>query len=258
MSSVGTAVRLPLGSPGSGIELARFDPKRVQPGFAHVNRYFDRLLDHVVVKILPGEYYVTTQGEAVVTVLGSCVSACIRDRRSGIGGMNHFMLPESFPGEVATANGRGERYGNIAMEQLVNSVLKAGGDRRELEVKVFGGGRVLAQMTDVGKRNELIKKGLNYLSSNLAPFNREPSPGYGTDKGHYYFWYGHYYGVQAMYTAGSPYWEPYFTELRSQLLRIQRPDGSWPNDVGPGPAFGTAVGVLILEIPYRFLPIFQR
>ena len=153
MSSVGTAVRLPLGSPGSGIELARFDPKRVQPGFAHVNRYFDRLLDHVVVKILPGEYYVTTQGEAVVTVLGSCVSACIRDRRSGIGGMNHFMLPESFPGEVATANGRGERYGNIAMEQLVNSVLKAGGDRRELEVKVFGGGRVLAQMTDVGKRN---------------------------------------------------------------------------------------------------------
>ena len=106
--------------------------------------------------------------------------------------------------------------------------------------------------------DELIKKGLNYLSSNLAPFNREPSPGYGTDKGHYYFWYGHYYGVQAMYTAGSPYWEPYFTELRSQLLRIQRPDGSWPNDVGPGPAFGTAVGVLILEIPYRFLPIFQR
>ena len=167
MSSVGTAVRLPLGSPGSGIELARFDPKRVQPGFAHVNRYFDRLLDHVVVKILPGEYYVTTQGEAVVTVLGSCVSACIRDRRSGIGGMNHFMLPESFPGEVATANGRGERYGNIAMEQLVNSVLKAGGDRRELEVKVFGGGRVLAQMTDVGKRNiEFVR---HYLKAdNLA------------------------------------------------------------------------------------------
>lgn len=130
-----------------------FDPKRVQPGFAHVNRYFDRLLDHVVVKILPGEYYVTTQGEAVVTVLGSCVSACIRDRRNGVGGMNHFMLPESFPGEVLSANGRAERYGNIAMEQLVNSVLKAGGDRRELEVKVFGGGRVLAQMTDVGKRN---------------------------------------------------------------------------------------------------------
>ncbi len=106
--------------------------------------------------------------------------------------------------------------------------------------------------------DELIKKGLDYLSRNLSNFNREPAPGYSKDKGHYYFWYGHYYGVQAMYTAGSPYWEPYFEELRSVLLDIQRPDGSWPNDVGPGEAFGTAVGVLILEIPYRFLPIFQR
>jgi len=106
--------------------------------------------------------------------------------------------------------------------------------------------------------DELIKKGLNYLSSNLASFNREPSPTHGANTGHYYFWYGHYYGVQAMYTAGSPYWEPYFTELRAQLFRMQKPDGSWPNDVGPGPAFGTAVAVLILEIPYRFLPIFQR
>ena len=61
-----------------------------------------------------------------------------------------------------------------------------------------------------------------------------------------------------MYTAGSPYWEPYFEELRTKLFTLQRPDGSWPNDVGPGPAFGTAMGVLILEIPYRFLPIFQR
>ena len=39
---------------------------------------------------------------------------------------------------------------------------------------------------------------------------------------------------------------------------MQNKDGSFPNDVGPGPAFGTAMGVLILEIPYRFLPIFQR
>lgn len=106
--------------------------------------------------------------------------------------------------------------------------------------------------------DDLIKKGLDYLARNLTGFNREPSPGYGPGNGHYYFWYGHYYGVQAMYTAGSPYWEPYFEELRAQLFRIQRPDGSWPNDVGPGPAFGTAVAVLILEIPYRFLPIFQR
>jgi squalene cyclase len=106
--------------------------------------------------------------------------------------------------------------------------------------------------------DDLIKKGLDYLSRNLSEFNR--SNGYRTsNKGHYYFWYGHYYAVQAMYTAGSPYWEPYYEELRRELLAMQeRSDGSWPNETGPGPAFGTACAVLILEIPYRFLPIFQR
>lgn len=102
--------------------------------------------------------------------------------------------------------------------------------------------------------DELIKKGLNYLASEQDRFNNLET----SRKGHYYFWYGHYYGVQAMYTAGSPYWEPYFENLRSVLLRMQSADGSWPNAVGPGPAFGTAVAALILEIPYRFLPIFQR
>lgn len=102
--------------------------------------------------------------------------------------------------------------------------------------------------------DELIKKGLDYLTSNLRSFNGESM----NQRGHYYFWYGHYYGVQAMYTAGSPYWDNYFEDVRSVLLRMQKPDGSWPNDTGPGPAFGTAVAVLILEIPFRFLPIFQR
>ncbi len=103
--------------------------------------------------------------------------------------------------------------------------------------------------------DDLIKKGLDYLASNLTSFNAQ----YGhRERGHYYFWYGHYYGVQAMYTAGSPYWEPYFEELRRDLIHLQTEDGSWPNQTGPGTTFGTAVAVLILEIPYRFLPIFQR
>lgn len=106
--------------------------------------------------------------------------------------------------------------------------------------------------------DDLIKKGLDYLSRNRTSFNNDPVLNGNSGKGHYYFWYGHYYGVQAMYTAGSPYWEPYFEELRSKLLMMQNVDGSWPNETGPGPAFGTAVAVLILEIPYRFLPIFQR
>ena len=100
-----------------------------------------------------------------------------------------------------------------------------------------------------------IDDGIRYLHQHLAAFNRQ----YGmSERGHYFFWYGHYYGVQAMYTAGAEAWESYFTVVRDELLRMQLADGSWPNEVGPGPAFGTAMGVLILEIPYRFLPIFQR
>jgi hypothetical protein len=101
--------------------------------------------------------------------------------------------------------------------------------------------------------DELIQKGLEYLAAQQKGFDRT----YGKT-GHYYFWYGHYYGVQAMYTAGAPYWEPYFEDLRNVLLAHQASDGSWPNECGPGPAYGTASAVLILEIPYRFLPIFQR
>ena len=107
--------------------------------------------------------------------------------------------------------------------------------------------------------DEAIRLGLDYLRGNLQLFNNS----FGRrDEGHYFFWYGHYYGVQAMYTAGNSfqenYWEPYFRLVRQELLEMQHPDGSWPNRVGPGPAFGTAMAVLILEIPYRYLPIFQR
>jgi len=107
--------------------------------------------------------------------------------------------------------------------------------------------------------DDSIRRGLDYLRRNLVSFNLTFGRREG---GHYFFWYGHYYGVQAMYTAGTAfqvnYWEPYFEEVRSELLSMQNPDGSWPNHTGPGPAFGTAMAVLILEIPYRYLPIFQR
>lgn len=125
------------------------------PGFEHLRRFWDPTHKCVTAKVLPGEFYVSTQEEMISTVLGSCIAACIRDRRRRVGGMNHFMLPEpmgerdSWSAEV----GRAARYGSDAMEQLINAILKAGGQREDLEVKVFGGGRVLAQMTDVGRRN---------------------------------------------------------------------------------------------------------
>lgn len=134
---------------------ANLDQPSVLPGFEHLRRYWDPAQGCVTVKVLPGEFYVSTQDELVSTVLGSCVSACIHDARRGIGGMNHFMLPEP-RGErdswTATV-GRAARYGSDAMEQLINAILGAGGQRADLQVKIFGGGRVLAQLTDIGQRN---------------------------------------------------------------------------------------------------------
>ena len=123
-------------------------------GFHDINRYWDKTHDIFAAKILPGEYYVTTNKEAIVTVLGSCVSACIRDKVFGIGGMNHFMLPLNKGSEVSAMSNAG-RYGNFAMEKMINDILKHGGVRENLEVKIFGGGRVLKNMQtlDIGNGN---------------------------------------------------------------------------------------------------------
>jgi len=129
--------------------------ERCLTGFETINRYWDKLQNVVAAKILPGEFYVTVRNELIVTVLGSCVSACIRDPVFGIGGMNHFMLPLSNGNSSWDRNGLGlsTRYGNYAMEHLINEILKNGGARKNLEVKLFGGGKILAQMTDIGDKN---------------------------------------------------------------------------------------------------------
>lgn len=116
------------------------------------NRYFDPLFGNEAVKVLPGEYFVTASDMVLVTVLGSCVSACIRDKDSGIGGMNHFMLAECAEESPDSASAR---YGAYAMEILINHLLKLGARRGSLVAKVFGGGRVMASLPSsyIGERN---------------------------------------------------------------------------------------------------------
>lgn len=125
------------------------------PGFEHIKRGWNDTYEAYAARLMPGEYYVTLHDEGIYTTLGSCISACIRDRVIGIGGMNHFMLPAS--GEMSGWKSEHlsviNRYGNFAMEHLINDILKNGGKRQNLEVKVFGGGRIIANMTDVGMRN---------------------------------------------------------------------------------------------------------
>jgi len=130
--------------------------------FEHVNRYWDSSQNSWSAKILPGEYYVTTQpNEIVATTLGSCVSACIRDKVFGIGGMNHFMLPLKSEHTSDDWMDSATRYGSYAMEHLINDILKNGGNRKNLEVKLTGGGRIMQNMSDVGARN--IEFALEYL-----------------------------------------------------------------------------------------------
>ncbi|RBA24151.1 chemoreceptor glutamine deamidase CheD [Herminiimonas fonticola] len=118
------------------------------------NVYYDRTFDRDAAKILPGEYYYTGKDMLIVTVLGSCVSACIRDRITGVGGMNHFMLPDG-GGDADSPISASARYGTYAMEVLINDLLKAGAKRENLEAKVFGGGAVLRGFSsmNVGERN---------------------------------------------------------------------------------------------------------
>lgn len=149
-----------------------------ETGFEHVNRYFDQRHQVWAAKILPGEFYVTTHGEMIGTVLGSCISACVRDKKLGIGGMNHFMLPlqteHSTEQWGSDANTSATRYGNWAMEYLLNTLYKLGATKQNLEVKLFGGGQVLASMTDIGQRNILFaydflrKEGLDVIASDVG------------------------------------------------------------------------------------------
>ncbi len=117
------------------------------------SKYLDRNFNRLAMKILPGEFYATADDEVIVTVLGSCVAACIMDPIAMVGGMNHFMLPVK-QGERDPDVFFAARYGAAAMEYLINNLLHLGAQRDRLVAKAFGGGKVMRGMsTDVGGQN---------------------------------------------------------------------------------------------------------
>lgn len=134
--------------------------------------YRDRHFRCEAVKVLPGEYFATGSDLMLVTLLGSCVAACIRDVRRGIGGMNHFLLPH----DRSQDSQAGARYGLYAMEVLVNSLLHMGARKSDLEAKVFGGANVVRSMTNskVGADNGefvldfLRKEGIRIVAEDLG------------------------------------------------------------------------------------------
>jgi chemotaxis protein CheD len=127
--------------------------------------YYDSYFGLHAAKIGPGELYASKRNILIVTVLGSCVSVCVRDPVARIGGMNHFMLPDRAGNSSLLSEPA--RYGAHAMEMLINNLLSMGAQRSRLEAKVFGAGRVLPGMSDVGARNAQFA--LEYLERERMP-----------------------------------------------------------------------------------------
>lgn len=148
-------------------------PQTETDSFAHIRRMRDSRFPHEIASILPGEWFVSKEPMVVYTVLGSCISACIRDPIAGVGGMNHFMLPE--PKEKSHDSwGESTRYGAFAMESLINEILKRGGMRSRLEIKLFGAGKIYDGNIDVGANNAkwvtqyLTREGLAVVKADLG------------------------------------------------------------------------------------------
>lgn len=133
----------------------------IQPGFEHIQRFWDSKHQLCSARLNPGEYYATHQEEIITTVLGSCVTACVFDPYAKVGGMNHFMLPGCSSGKSNTGFAMASKFGIYAMEYMLNAVLKLGGSKDRLEVKLFGGANVIDAKMDVGQNN--IEFALEYV-----------------------------------------------------------------------------------------------
>jgi len=131
------------------------------------HRYWDSQAGAYAVTVLPGKHYLTSARDQVIsTLLGSCVAACMFDLSAGWGGLNHFLLPCGGPdgpdlGDTST------RYGNYAMEVLINGLLKRGARRDALEVKVFGGANVI----ETHSKNKIGSKNADFVLSFLKSEN---------------------------------------------------------------------------------------
>jgi len=138
-----------------------------------------RYTDLHMEKVFLGEHRVSTNPDEVqVTTLGSCVAACLWDPAERIGGMNHFLLPDAPSSDLSSCD-ETARYGSVAMERLINTVLAAGGKRERLQAKLFGGARVIESRMDIGRQNGafacayLRREGIRVASHDLGgPFPR--------------------------------------------------------------------------------------
>jgi hypothetical protein len=99
-----------------------------------------------------------------------------------------------------------------------------------------------------------VTAGMKYLAQ--AQFRPGKDGGVGGLGFGGHFFYGHYYAVQAFFLAGGKYWSDWFPAVRDMLIRTQQADGSWTQDVSP--EYATAMALIIMQVPNRYLPILER
>ncbi len=134
------------------------DRYSTQNNNAHFCRFHHPCRGTTMVKLQPGGIYCTDQSELICTGLGSCVSACIWDDVTGVGGMNHFLLPfanmnQQMHWHLDELPATPARYGVHAMEMLINSLLHRGANRERLQVKLFGGAQMMGRNSRIGEQN---------------------------------------------------------------------------------------------------------
>ncbi|MEI8396474.1 MAG: chemotaxis protein CheD [Rhodospirillaceae bacterium] len=124
------------------------------------------------VNLMPGELVCERTPHLLGTILGSCVAVCLWDKRLGFGGMNHYILPLRPSNELYSF-----RYGDVAIQALVNNMLELGSHSRDIQAKVFGGANVLRTGCgeySVGRRNaeiavaELHRRRIPIVASRLS------------------------------------------------------------------------------------------
>lgn len=135
------------------------------------HKYFDAKFKKAGIKVLPGEYYATKDDLMITTLLGSCVAVCLYDENAGVGGLNHFLLPDG--GDSTDLLSTSGRYGVYAMELLINHIVKLGGARDRLRAKVFGGGNVIKSMTQSKVGDQNVEFVMGYLQNELIPIDAE-------------------------------------------------------------------------------------
>ncbi|THB69551.1 MAG: chemoreceptor glutamine deamidase CheD [Gammaproteobacteria bacterium] len=148
------------------------DTKKLNVAFDDKHRSWDPRFKRYAFRLMPGEYGLAGKGEMLITVLGSCVCACIRDKVTGIGGMNHFLLTHSRNKNInrditSDYNSQSTRYGIVAMEVLINDLMKHGSKRSNLEAKIFGGAKVTETENKIGSDNIAFVK--EYLNMEQIP-----------------------------------------------------------------------------------------